>query len=57
MGTPIPRLGTVIKGFGSLVLTWVDYVNSTESAVFQLFLRSAVIVWRSRNYSSGFRST
>lgn len=31
------------EGFGSLVVTWLDYVNSTESAVFQLFLRSAVL--------------
>lgn len=43
MRTPIPGLGRAIKGFGSLVVTWVDYVNSTESAVFQLFLRSAVL--------------
>lgn len=43
METPIPGLGRVIKGFGSLVVTWLDYVNSTESAVFQLFLRSAVL--------------
>lgn len=43
METPIPGLGRGIKGFGSLVVTWLDYVNSTESAVFQLFLRSAVL--------------
>lgn len=43
METPVPGLGRVIKGFGSLVVTWLDYVNSTESAAFQLFLRSAVL--------------
>lgn len=42
-GTPIPRLGRVMKGFGSLVVTRVDHVNSTKWAVFQLFLRSAVL--------------
>lgn len=43
MGTPTPGLGRAVKRFGSLVVTWVDYVNGTESAAFQLFLRSAAL--------------